>query len=175
VLNLPTAEIANRLREGTVDLGLVRSGTIARPLRSAALGRMSFSLFVPAKLLSGASPGTLKDLAGQNLPFAALEGSGQFRQELEQLFRQQKAGLNLQLELSSFPLVGRAVRTGRFAAILPAIAAAELDKETVTEIRLNELRRLDREILLAWNPRVARIRASVDRAIPVFRALCRVG
>ena len=59
ILNLPTAEITRRLREGTVDLGLVRAGSVARPLRSGSLGIMDFSLFIPAKLVPRAVGGTL--------------------------------------------------------------------------------------------------------------------
>src|SRR2546426_585059 len=51
VLNLPTTEIATRLRDGTVDLGLVREGSVARPLQMRPLGTMAFSLFVPAQML----------------------------------------------------------------------------------------------------------------------------
>lgn len=174
VLNLPTTEIARRLRDGTVDIALVRAGSVARPLKASSLGKMSFSLFVPAKLLPASNQKTLAPQAIQKLPFATLEGSGQFRQELDRLSQRQNLTFNLHLELSSFPLVARAVQSGKFAAILPGIAASDLAQAEVTEVRLDFLRTLSREIVLAWSPRLARVRATVDKAIPVFRALCRL-
>jgi LysR family transcriptional regulator, nitrogen assimilation regulatory protein len=174
VLNLPTTEITARMRDGTVDLGLVREGSIARPLQASPLGTMTFSLFVPAQMFPGTKPKSLPPEALVKLPLATLEGTGQFRQELDRLFARQKAGPSAQLELSSFPLVAQAVQTGAFAAILPSIASAEFARSETVELKLDVLRSLNRGMVLAWNPRMARIRAAVGKAIPAFRDLCRL-
>ena len=171
VLNLPTTEIVSRLRDGTVDVGLVREGSIARPLQASPLGTMTFSAFVPAQMFPGTK---LSAKALAKLPLATLEGTGQFRQELDRLFARQKLAPNIQLELSSFPLVARAVQMGGCAAILPRNAAAELEQSEAVELKLDVLRPLNRGIVLAWNPRMARIRAAVGKAIPAFRELCRM-
>ncbi|HEU0040004.1 MAG TPA: LysR family transcriptional regulator substrate-binding protein, partial [Verrucomicrobiae bacterium] len=169
-LNLPTTEIASRLRDGTVDIGLVRQGSVARPLQTSLLGTMTFSLFVPSQLLSATKP----NLLSGRFPLATLEGAGQFRQQFDRLSKRHKVNLKVQLELSSFPLVARAVQTGGFAGILPSIASSELATGKIKELKLDALRPLSREIVLAWNPRTARIRPALEKAIPVFRSLCRL-
>jgi len=174
VLNLPTAEIAARLRDGTVHLGLVRRGSVAHQVKSSPLGTMTFSLFVPAQLQPSANTKTVTANVLGGLPLATLEGTGQFRQELERLCQRHKVALSVQLELSSFPLVSGALRTGGFAAVLPSIARAELAGTGIVELKADFLRSLSREIVLAWNPRLARIRAALEKAIPVFLSLCRL-
>lgn len=174
VLNLPTAEIAARLRDGTVDLGLVRAGSVARPLKASPLGTMGFSLFVPARMLPASAAKHLSADAFARLPSATLEGRGQFRQELQRQAERRKLKLNLQLEVSSFPLVARAVATGGYAAILPSLAAAELESSGAVELRVDHLKSLSRELVLAWNPRLARIRTALARAIPIFCGACQI-
>ena len=170
-LNLPTAEIASRLRDGTVDIGLLRQGSVARPLQTKSLGTMAFSLFVPVQMLSSKfKPLTAETIS--RIPLATLEGGGQFRQELDRLSKRHKMSLNIRLELSSFPLVARAVQTGGFAGILPSIASSELGE--VEELKWDALRSLQRELVLSWNPRTAQIRGALDKAVPVFRSLCRL-
>jgi DNA-binding transcriptional LysR family regulator len=174
ILNLPTTEITTRLRDGTIDAGLVREGSVASPLQTSLLGTMTFTLFVPTQMLRSKNSTALSSREMAELPLATLEGSGQFRQELERFFGRKKLALNIQLELSSFPLVARAVQTGAFAAILPSIASVEFAHSMVLELKPDPLRPLNRRIVLAWNPRMARIRAALEKAIPVFRNLCQL-
>jgi DNA-binding transcriptional LysR family regulator len=174
ILNLPTAETAARLRDGTVDIALVRAESTNPPLKTSPLGAMTFSLFVPRRMRPAAGPEELSTRALASLPLATLEGAGQFRQKLDHLARRRKCGLRIELELSSFPLVARAVQTGDFAALLPSIASAELADSDVVELSPDFLRPLSREIVLAWNPRLARIRAAVEKALSAFRDCCRV-
>lgn len=173
-LNLPTTEIARRLRDGTVDIGLVRQGSVARPLQTTSLGTMTFSLFVPEQIFASTKIKPLTAETISRIPLATLEGGGQFRQELDRLSKRHKLNLNIRLELSSFPLVARAVQTGGFAGILPSIAVAELGEGKVEQLKWEALRSLNREIILSWNPRTAQIRGALDKAIPVFRSLCRL-
>jgi DNA-binding transcriptional LysR family regulator len=174
MLNLPTTEIATRLRDGMVDVGLVRAGSVSRGLRTSALGTMTFSWFVPTQMLPSVKAGKASARTLFSLPLATLEGAGQFRQELERVAQRQKCPFNIHLELSSFPLVARALQTGRYAAILPSIAAPELGVSGVVELRAGFLRPLSRDVVMAWNLRLARVRAALTEAIPVFRELCQL-
>jgi DNA-binding transcriptional LysR family regulator len=175
MLSLPTSEIARRLKEGTVDLCLVRDGSVAEPSQFVMLGAMTYSLFVPARMFPKVKVMDVSSKTLSELPLATLEGTGMFRQELDRLSKRHKLSLNIQIELFSFPLVAQAVRTGEFAAILPSIAAAELSEAEVVELKPEFLRALkSRRIVLAWSPRTARIRVAVAKAIPVFRSLCQL-
>jgi DNA-binding transcriptional LysR family regulator len=171
VLNLPSAEIASGLAEGTIDLGIVRKGAAGK-IQCAPLGKMEFSLFAPRGLLAGteANEPTLARIA--QLPLATLEGTGEFRSELARIARRKKVEFNIALELSSFPLLAKAVQGGACAAILPGLARGEFDAGKVVELQPDWLSPLRREMALAWNPRLSRIRAVVNKAIPVFRNAC---
>lgn len=170
-LNLPTAEIVQRLDAGRIDLGLVRKSAVGRSLKSASLGTLDYSLFIPEKLSRAKTAGCDQTRVLDGLPLATLEGEGSFRQELTSAARKLKIRLNIQLECSSFPLVARVLHTGKAAAILPGIAEVEFGNATVKAISLDFLSCFDREICLAWNPRIARIREVVDKAARLFPTL----
>ena len=173
LLNLSTSEIASGLADGTLDLALMRDGAAPAKIQTAPLGTMAFSLFVPAKLMPGGGMKlTVKEVS--RLPLATLEGDGQFRQELQRAAHRAKIALNLSLEVSSFPLAAQAVRRGCFAALLPELAKAEFAGSGVCEVKAEWLRPLSRGVLLAWNPRLARVRSAVAKAIPVFSEICRI-
>jgi DNA-binding transcriptional LysR family regulator len=174
VLNLPTAEIATRLRDGLVDLALLRADSVTRPLKSSPLGTMTFSLFIPSRMWSAAKSKAMSADQLARVPIATLEGAGQFRQELRRLSELHEQKLNLQLELSSFPLVACAVATGEYAAVLPSISRSELLRSGANELKPEFLRPLSRQIVLAWNPRMARVRSVVDQGIKIFGNLVTV-
>jgi DNA-binding transcriptional LysR family regulator len=174
VLNLSSTEIAGGLADGTLDLGIIRAGAAAGKVESVSLGSLQFSLFVPRGLAAGMKSAEPALDAAARLPMATLEGEGVFRSELERLTRRKKSGLNIQIELSSFPLVAKAVQTGVCAAVLPSLARNEFDAGDVVELRPSWLRPLNREMVLAWNPRLARIRPSLSKALPVFKTACRL-
>jgi DNA-binding transcriptional LysR family regulator len=170
-LNLPTADAVKRLADGAIDFALVRKDAIARPLQAKTLGTMGYSLFIPATLQSyaGRKHG-LKVL--DSLPLATLEGEGSFRSVLAQAAKKAGLKLNIQIECSSFPLAARAVLTGNVAAILPSIAGADLVPEVVTAINLPFLKPFDREMCLASNARLMRIRPLLAKVAATLAEIC---
>ena len=160
LLNLKSAEILNRLKDGTIDFGVVRESGISSPLKASPIGTLSHSLFVSQR--SNALCDIEKIL--REFPVATLEGDGLFRRELTTAFHKSGSGLNVQLECSSFPLIARALKNHNAAAILPSIARCEFSDGSVAEIKTPLLKRFDRRIVVAWNSRISRIRAVVDKA-----------
>ena len=172
-LNLATADAVRRLADGTIDLAIVRKDAVTRPLLAESLGIMGYSLFVPIGLQAAVgSQASLKLL--EVLPVATLEGEGSFRRELAQASNQQGLKLNIQIECSSFPLAARAVATGSAAAILPTIAKADLPSSAATAFGFNFLKRLEREMCLASNARVVRIRPVLQQVLIVLAQVCRL-
>lgn len=171
LLNLSSTEIVSGLADGTLDLGIVRKKAACK-MQSAPLGCVGFSLFVPSRLLAGKEAGDLSVGMIARLPLATLEGVGEFRSELARVARRKKVEFNIELELSSFPLIAKAVQGGTCAAFLPSLARTEFSAGAVAELQLDWLRPLGREIVLAWNPRLVRIRTAVSKAIPIFKAAC---
>jgi DNA-binding transcriptional LysR family regulator len=170
-LNLPTEEAVKRLVDGMIDFAMVRKDAVARPLQAKALGVMGYSLFLPAGLRAehGRKDG-LKVLDG--LPLATLEGEGSFRSALSAAARKQCVRVNIQVECSSFPLAARAVAGGKVAAILPSIAAADLEVAGVAQVAVPFLKAFDREISLATSPRLMRIRPVLEKVGAVLCQVC---
>jgi DNA-binding transcriptional LysR family regulator len=164
LLNLKSTEILNRLKDGTIDFGIVRESGFGSPLKSSPVGTISHSFFVPQR--SNVST-DLKQLLAQ-YPVATLEGDGSFRRELIAAFQGRGSRLNVQLECSSFPLIARALKCNKVAAILPGIAKCEFTDGSVAEIKTPLLKRFDRRIVLAWNTRISRIRSVVETTRPVI-------
>lgn len=172
-LNLPNAEIIHRLNDGLIDFGIVRKGEITKPLRSAPLGRMGFSLFA-SKDMEAKIKGIPFGKFIRSLPLAILEGEGTFRRELDAVSRMSKSRLNIKVECSSFTLVARALMAGTLAGILPSLATDELNKLGLVEIQAKALQSFEREICLVWNPRQLLIRVALEKARNVFVEAFRV-
>lgn len=170
LLNLPTATTVTRLREGSVDLAIVREGSVSPPLETHPLGALDYAYFVPQRMLAVDSDGQPNLKALINLPTAVLEGGGQFRQDLDRVAAKARARLNMQIELSSFPLVAQAVASGEFAGILPIPAARDLVGCGVRQFAPSGLRVLRRTLVLAWSPRLACVRPALARAVALARA-----
>lgn len=171
-LNLSTSEAVKRLADGVIDFALVRKDAVSKPLQAHSIGDMTYSLFVPGGLPAASGPkAILKALDG--LPLATLEGEGSFRGELAALAKKQGLSLNIQVECSSFPLAARAAAKGNVAAILPSIAASELVKAGVQEINVPFLKHFEREMCLASNARLFRIRPILQKVADVLTQICR--
>lgn len=65
---------------------------------------------------------------------------------------------------SSFSLAARAVATGHVAAILPALAAADLPPAVATQVPIRFRKSFDREIGPASNPRLLLVRPVLHHA-----------
>jgi DNA-binding transcriptional LysR family regulator len=172
-LNLSTDDAVKRLADGVIDFALVRKDAVARPLQAKAIGTMGYSLFVPAGLhaTTGRKEG-LKLLDG--LPLACLEGEGSFRTALAQIAKKAEVKLNILIECSSFPLVARAVAKGQVAGILPTIAAADLEGMGVARVAGPLLTGFDREMSLASNARLLRIRPVLQKVSALLAQVCRL-
>ena len=161
-LNLPNAEIIQRLNDGLIDFGIVRKSEVTKPLSSVPLGRMGFSLFASKGMAAKVKGVPFNQFIGL-LPLAILEGEGSFRQDLNAISRIRKLRLNIKVECSSFTLVARALMTGTLAGILPSMAATELHTMGLVEIPAKALQSFEREICLVWNPRQLRIRVALEK------------
>ena len=166
-LNLPNAEIIQRLNDGLIDFGIVRKSEVTKPLSSVPLGRIGFSLFA-SKGMAAKVKGVPFNQFIELLPLAILEGEGSFRQDLNAISRIGKLRLNIKVECSSFTLVARALIAGTLAGILPSIAATELHTMGLVEIPTKALHSFEREICLVWNPRQLRIRIALEKARTLF-------
>lgn len=162
-VNLRTNEIVQQLCDGRVDFGVIRRDALAGGLRSASLGALSYAGVVPSALLGGPARAVkqklgLVDVLGGALPLAAQMTDGQFTQRLRDIAAKLGVEMRPALVCQSFPQTLAAVRSGGFAAVLPAIALRDMESGSFVEANAPELAKLKRELVLAWNPRTEQVR-----------------
>lgn len=160
--SIRTQEAVERLQNMTVDLALIREDAVVRPLKSKRLSRLSYSLFAPKSLVKGMASASPKELLAK-LPLATSLG-GQFREQLTAAAGGAGWPLRIELSCGSLTQAARAVQTGAFAAVLPDLAVVEFSTGEVTQYPLPILKSYERQLVLAWNPRVAEVRPLVGRA-----------
>lgn len=162
--NLRTNDIVQRLADGRVDFGIIRRDALNAGLKSASLGLWHYTLVAPTALLPKKAKSTLLDVFSV-VPLAAQTTDGQFAQRLRALLHSLGVELHPALACQSFPQTLAAVRSGKFAAIVPSLATADLPARGFVEIGGAPLRGLSRELVLAWNPRLARVRPAAGKLL----------
>jgi DNA-binding transcriptional LysR family regulator len=159
--NLRTNDIVQQLGDGRVDFGVIRKDALVAGLKSADLGTLTYCVVVP-KRLAGRGKLALREVLSR-IPLAAQKADGQFTLRFREIARALGVELQPALACESFPHALAAVRSGRFGAVVPAIATSELEAGTYVEIASVELQNLRRDLVLAWNPRSIRVRPAAGR------------
>lgn len=160
--NLRTNEIVRQLTECRIDFGIIRKNAIAPGLKSVSLGIVRYVALVPDALLRGSKRVGLKPALAE-LPLASQTTDGQFTTGLREIAKTLGVPLTPALACQSFPQTLAALRSGRFWAIVPEIALRELNAGSMHRLSDGVLATLDREAMLAWNPRLVRIRPNAAR------------
>lgn len=171
--NLRTNDIVQQLGDGRVDFGIIRRDALVAGLKHASLGVWHYALVVPAALVGKKTrPGAAEVLG--TLPIAAQTTDGQFAERLRAWLHELEVEPRHALACQSFPQTLAAVRSGNFVAVLPELAAADLPEKHFLRIDGPPLRRLSRELVLAWNPRVVRVRPAAGKLLAKLEALFRL-
>lgn len=160
--NLRTNEIVQQLTDGRIDFGIIRKNAIAPGLKSVPLGTVRYVALIPHALQPGKKKMTLAE-ALSGLPFASQTTDGQFFAGLRELAKTLGVSAVPALACQSFPQTLAALRSGRFWAIVPEIAVRELAASSVSRVTDKILETLHREAMLAWNPRLVRIRPNAAK------------
>jgi DNA-binding transcriptional LysR family regulator len=151
-------EVVSGLREARLDLGVARRVDVGADLRHRALGALDFALFVPRALRRRLPPAQLVAA----VPFAAVYGDPEIDQAVAALAPELRPALRCE----TFPQAQRAVLTGHYAAVLPALARRDLPAGEFDRIPLPAIP--TRELVLVWHPRLERQRPQVAACVPVF-------
>ena len=159
VFGLPTLGIVEGVTDLRLDFGLVRRDAATPAQKFQSLGFEKYTLSVPRQLFAGKKTPTVNEVIAK-IPLTTIAGEGRFRASLQRQARKAKLPLTFSLCCSTFPQAARALRSERYAAILPTIAADELDHERFATISVPFLE--SREICLIWNPRLARLRPQMS-------------
>jgi DNA-binding transcriptional LysR family regulator len=123
ILALARDEILARVRDGRVDVGIVAGARPAR-LRALAAGSWDCALFVPRAFAP--AKGALEDAWLSRLPLAVQTSEPEVLRRLADGAAAAGVVPWIALSCETFPQVLRAVRTGRYAGVLPTFMAEEL-------------------------------------------------
>ena len=165
--NLRTQNIIQALNEGEIDLGLVRKNAVTKPLSSVGRWEYGYRLFIPAKKC-GSLKGKLNINQLINLPLALLGGEGEFRTQLASLAKDSQAELDIRLECTSYAQIAAAISSGAYCGFLPQFASKFLSQKEYPSFEVSGFETLKRELVFAWNPKKAKLRPIVEKAIELF-------
>lgn len=160
-LNLRTKETVQQLGDGRVDFAVLREDAVGDELESLPLGLMEFCALVPAGLAGRRRALQLEDVF-REFPMAAQSGDGQFSGRLREMAEGFGVEFRPGLACQSFPQVLSAVRSGHYAAIVPVLAVGDLPAKACQQVRGGSLNTLSRELVLAFSPRLARLRPEAE-------------
>jgi len=162
--NLRSAEVAKQLGDMSLDFGLLRGGAVPSSCESSSLGKMTYGLYVPRRLLVGVRRPTAQWVLSR-LPVASLEETGEFGRTLRRCVSDVSIRMEICLECESLPEVREAVASGEFVGILPNVAGGSLSADECVTISSPLFAKLTREISLAWNPRILRLRPASAKTL----------
>lgn len=147
--NLRTAEIGVRVADERLDFGLVRSDAVRERVEAAGIGTIEYAIVVPKRLLRRNL--SIKT-ALTELPHATIGTDGQLTERLRKIASDQGGVFQARLKCESLGLCLAAVKTGKYAAVLPTYI---LDESTAAGVEIVEadLDELNRPMSLIWNPR----------------------
>ena len=133
-------------------------------LMAAMMAQYGYSLFVPKRLRAKlSSKSKVSDLG--DLPLALISGEGEFRRQLSTLAKTANTDLNVRLECSSHSQVATAILSGKYAGFLPHFASRFLPENRIESIDIDGLNGLKRELVIAWNPKRAKLHPSIEEAV----------
>jgi DNA-binding transcriptional LysR family regulator len=166
--NLRTDDIVEGLLDATLDVGLLREDAVPPTLKRARLLKLHYAILAPRGQLSKGEQSDWRQVL-ENVPLIGPNQGGQWTRRLSQLAERDKLRLNFRAMCESFPQACRAVLSGAYAAILPAIAQVDLDERRFLRVDWPALRSESRNIAIAWNPRTLRIRPGLQNVVERVR------
>lgn len=152
--SLSTKDVVAQLEGAQLDFGVVRAREVSRRLASRPLGEIEYALYVPRKLMPRPTPDDIGELLA-SVPLALQQSEPELNERLLALAGK-RGPVEPALACETFPQACRAVRSGRYAALLPTIVEIELPHREVEEVKHPRLARLSMKLHLAWHPRTTR-------------------
>lgn len=163
VRSLPTAEVVREVELGRLHFGLVRRDAVSEGLASEVIGILQFALVVPRVLLRGRSAEVIFE--GRALAYAELSGGGQLATLARETAKEAGIRLNRVLHAETLSLLLAAVEHGDAAAFLPLPAVIALPQDRFAIVKLENIQRLNREMVLVWSPEAADHQPGLKRAL----------
>lgn len=153
LVSLSSSDVVTQLLDARLEFGLVRANEVPKGLESRPIGRLEYALYVPRKLRGRARE--VDELLAR-VPLALQQSEPELNERLLAL-----AGKHgkptVALACETFPQACSAVRSEKYAALLPTIVDDALaDSKAIVKMPLVGLGRLAAKLHLAWHPRTTR-------------------
>jgi DNA-binding transcriptional LysR family regulator len=157
--------LGDAVRDGRVDLAIIRQDAVPNGNNSALIMKMGFHLCIPRVLLKR---GTTDRVAGkpafwQTLPFAAGRDGGQTDTAVREAMRDAGVDFRPRYECGSMLQVRQLIALGACAGILPSLGMHGLDEDNTLMMPFAPLKEYGRALVLHWNTRQMR-RRGVEEA-----------
>lgn len=165
--NLRNSEVAEMLLGMDIDFGILRRNLVGGgALKFGPARRVRYAAYAPRALVK---KGAQNDFAWclENIPCATLSFETTFTKTLADACAAGGCELKIALETQSFPYAAEMLKSKSFMAILPEMGEKFLPGGLV-KIQPPFFRALEREIVLAWNPRLVSVRPSAKAVIEYF-------
>lgn len=142
------------LLDHRIDLAIVRTSAVIKPLKCRVLTPIGYSLFVPRNLVKKPD---------HELPLAISMG-GEFARHFEQATLSNGRSPHIAYRCSSFTQAARLVQAGVSAAVLPDMALDHLGTG-VQKRPLKGMGTYRRELALVWHQRMLEIRPELGMVV----------
>jgi DNA-binding transcriptional LysR family regulator len=163
VRSLRSAEVVREVELGRIHVGLVRNTAVSENLAQEQIGILRFALVVPRRLLRTRAGDEVYE--GGSLAYAELSGDGQLATLARETARQAGIRLNRVLQAETLSLLLAAVEHGDAAAFVPAPAATALPHDRYAILQIENIQRLNREMVMVWLPEVADQMSVLKRSV----------
>ena len=165
--NFRNSEVAEMLHNMDIDFGILRKNLIAADiLKYKTIQHVRYAIYVPRAMIA---KGREKDYQWclKNIPCATLAFGSSFSSMLKNACIDDGYELKVALETESFPSAAEMLKSKSYMAILPEMSEKFLPSGIV-KIQPPFFKVLEREIVLAWNPRLLAVRPSARAVIDYF-------
>lgn len=155
--------LGDAVRDGRVDLAIIRQDAMPPGSRSVMIMKMGFHLCIPRALIKNGMTDreAAKTAFWQTLPFAAGRDGGQTDTAVREAMRDAGVDFHPRFECGSMLQVRQLVELGACAGVLPTLGVRGLEAERTLVIPFAPLKDYGRALVLHWNPRQMR-RRGVD-------------
>lgn len=152
--------LGDAVRDGRVDLAIIRQNAVPTGADTALLMKMRFHLCIPRILLKRGETerDAIKPARWSTLPFAAGRDGGQTDTAIREAMSAAGVDFQPRFECGSMLQVRQLVDLGACAGILPTLGIRGLDEKRVLITPFTPLRDFGRALVLHWNPRQMRRR-----------------
>lgn len=167
LVNLRNSEVAERLYSMDIDFGILRKNLISADiLKYRQISRVKYAMYVPRALVPKSRSADYRWCL-QNIPCATMAMGSSFAAMLRNACFDDGYELKIAVETQSFPHAAELLNLKSYMAILPEMSEPFLPKSLV-KIQPPFFKILERDIVLAWNPRLLMLRPSVKIVLDFF-------